>query len=264
MDHLLHLRVLSALVGIPVILLAAWYGGWALWLLTTTIFLIASLEITIMLKGLGLKPSREIIISGGLFLLVAAYLYKDDLLAPALVLIILYNLLSMVLLYPRTTPLDVFGNMTATFYIGNILFFFLIRDLPDGWFWIILLLTATWASDTFAYFTGRAFGKHKLAPLLSPKKTIEGAVGGVLGSVLLCYIFSLSVQSFNTIPLILIGVLIGVASLLGDLMESAIKRQAGVKDSGQIIPGHGGFLDRFDSLLFTAPLVYYTVKVFII
>lgn len=261
---MLHLRVLSALIGIPVILLAAWHGDWALWLLTSAIYIIASLEITIMLQGLGLKPSRGIILSGGLFLLASAYLYNDEFLAAGFVLVVLFNLLSMVLLYPRTTPLDVFGNLAATFYIGNIIFFFLIRDLVDGWIWIILLLTATWASDTFAYFTGRAIGKHKLAPLLSPKKTIEGAIGGVLGSVIICYIFAQTVQSFNTLPLLLIGVLIGVASLLGDLMESAIKRQAGVKDSGQIIPGHGGFLDRFDSILFTAPLVYYAIKVFII
>lgn len=261
---MLHLRILSAIVGIPVILLAAWYGGLALWLFTVVIYVAAALEITVMLRGLGLNPARWIIILGGLIWLTAAYLYSDNHLAPAMVLLIIGNLLTMVFLYPRVTPLDVFGNFTATIYVGNLVFFYLIRDLPEGWFWIIILLSATWASDTFAYFTGRFLGKHKMAPLLSPKKTMEGAVGGVLGSVLLCYVFALWLPKFEVLPLLIIGFVIGMASLLGDLVESATKRQAGVKDSGQIIPGHGGVLDRFDSLLFTAPLVYYAVKLFII
>lgn len=129
---------------------------------------------------------------------------------------------------------------------------------------MLLLLTATWASDTFAYFVGRAIGKHKLAPLLSPKKTVEGAVGGLLGAVLIGYLFGTFNPQLNMTAVILLGVLIGIASLMGDLVESAFKRQAKVKDSSQIIPGHGGVLDRFDSLLLTAPLVYYVVKLFII
>ena len=261
---MLHLRVLSALVGIPVILLAAWYGNEFLLLLTAVAYGIAIREMMVILKGLGINSNRWIIQAGGLILLTSAYLYKDDGLAHTLIFVVMGNLFMMAFLYPRTTPLDTFGNITTTLYLGNFIFFYLLRDLPGGWSWILFLLAATWASDTFAYFVGRSFGKHKLAPLLSPKKTIEGALGGVAGAVLVGFIFTLIVPGMSTVVILLLGALIGVASLLGDLVESAFKRQAMVKDSGQIIPGHGGVLDRFDSLLVTAPLVYYVVKLFII
>ncbi|WP_003541199.1 phosphatidate cytidylyltransferase [Desulfotomaculum nigrificans] len=261
---MLHLRVLSALVGIPVTILTVWYGGIALWIFTVLIYLFAGWEIALMLKGLGLKPNRLIVQVSGLILLTSAYLYKDENIGPVIVLMVIGHLLTMVLLYPHFTPTDVFGNLTASLYVGNIVFLFLTRNLPNGWIWVLLLLTATWASDTFAYFVGRAIGKHKLAPLLSPKKTVEGAVGGLLGAVLIGYLFGTFNPQLNMTAVILLGVLIGIASLMGDLVESAFKRQAKVKDSSQIIPGHGGVLDRFDSLLLTAPLVYYVVKLFII
>lgn len=264
MEELLHLRVLSAIVGIPAIILAAWYGNWLLWLLTFVTFLVASLEISEMLRGLKLKPRLWILLIGGLITFSSAYLYNDEYLSPAIVLVVIINLLLMAFLYPQITPLDVFGHIFAPLYLSNLLFIFLTRGLDNGFTWVLLLFSATWASDTFAYFTGRLFGRNKLAPLLSPKKTIEGAVGGVLGSIVTAFIFAQYVLNTSLIPLVLLGLGIGVASLLGDLVESALKRQANIKDSGQIIPGHGGVLDRFDSLLFTAPLVYYYVKLFII
>ncbi|WP_338011619.1 phosphatidate cytidylyltransferase [Desulforamulus aeronauticus] len=264
MDILLHLRVLSALVGIPVIVLSAWYGGWVLWLLVLIFFMLSSLEIAVILKGLHLQPSAWLIQVGGLITFASAYLYKDEYIGFTIVLLLFANLLLMVFQYPKTGPLDAFGNVTAVLYLANFVFFYLIRGLENGFVWLLLLLTATWASDTFAYFVGRVLGKHKLAPLLSPKKTIEGAVGGVIGSSLTALAFVKLVPVLPLWPVVLLGALIGIASLLGDLVESALKRQAGVKDSGNIIPGHGGMLDRFDSLLFTAPLVYYVVNLLII
>lgn len=261
---MLHLRVLSALIGIPIIMLAAWYGSWALWLLTLSVFVVAALEITEILKGLGLKPSAGIICVGGLITFTSAYLYKDEYLALAILILVIINLLMMTFLYPRVTPVDIFGNLFAILYLNNLLFIFLSRELGNGFVWIVLLFTATWASDTFAYFVGRSLGRHKLAPILSPKKTIEGALGGIVGSGLTAFVMVLLVPELPMLPVILLGITIGVVSLLGDLVESALKRQAKIKDSGHIIPGHGGVLDRFDSLLFSAPLVYYGVKLFII
>lgn len=264
MDELLHLRVLSAIVGIPAIILAAWYGNWLLWLLTLVVFLVASLEMTEILRGLSLKPSLWIVLIGGLITFSSAYLYNDEYLGLTIVFIVILNLLLMAFLYPKITPLNVFGHIFATLYLCNLLYIFLTRGLDNGFIWVLLLFTATWASDTFAYFAGRLFGRNKLAPLLSPKKTIEGAVGGVLGSMATAGIFAQYIQNIALIHLVVLGLGIGVASLLGDLVESALKRQSNIKDSGQIIPGHGGVLDRFDSLLFTSPLVYYYVKLFII
>ena len=111
-----------------------------------------------------------------------------------------------------------------------------------------------------AYFTGLAMGKHKLCPHLSPKKSVEGAVGGVIGSVILCLLFGhFFVPDFKALCLI-IGFFGSVVSQLGDLSASAFKRQMGIKDYGNLIPGHGGILDRFDSVLFTAPVVFYCIE----
>ena len=120
-------------------------------------------------------------------------------------------------------------------------------------------MISAFGTDIMAYFTGMAIGRHKLCPNLSPKKSIEGAVGGVLGSMLFCGLFGYFVTEGLLVETILIGFVGSIAAQLGDLSASAFKRQMGIKDYGNLIPGHGGILDRFDSVLFTAPLVYYAM-----
>lgn len=133
----------------------------------------------------------------------------------------------------------------------------LTRDLPNGIFWISVLLTMTWLNDTFAYFFGHWLGRRRLAPMISPGKTIEGLLGGFLGSFSGFLLFWFLLENPISISEgILLTLLVGIAGPLGDLSESLIKRSFGVKDSGNIIPGHGGMLDRIDALLFTAPIVY--------
>jgi len=127
--------------------------------------------------------------------------------------------------------------------------------------WLIFL--SSWGCDTCAYCAGRLFGKHKMAPVLSPKKTVEGAIGGVIGSILLTLLYSVIMRRFMEIPDKTMYVMLAVSavgafiSMVGDLAASAIKRNYEVKDYGKLIPGHGGILDRFDSVFFTAPIVYY-------
>ncbi|MBL7684995.1 MAG: phosphatidate cytidylyltransferase [Deltaproteobacteria bacterium] len=134
----------------------------------------------------------------------------------------------------------------------------LIRHLEHGVFWIFLLAGATFMADTSAYLAGHLFGRHKLAPRVSPGKTIEGMIGGILGSILAAFICRFIFRSdYPAFHCITIGTLIGIVGPIGDLSESLIKRSVGVKDSGNLIPGHGGILDRVDALLFTSPLVYY-------
>lgn len=123
--------------------------------------------------------------------------------------------------------------------------------------WLIFL--TAFGTDVMAYFTGYAIGKHKLCPGISPKKTIEGAIGGTLGSVILCGAFGYFFANEFFIHCMIIGALGGVISQFGDLTASVFKRKMGIKDYGNLIPGHGGVLDRFDSVLFTAPLVYYYI-----
>lgn len=129
---------------------------------------------------------------------------------------------------------------------------------PLGRYWVLMPFLTAWCCDTFAYFTGMAFGKHKLAPYVSPKKTVEGAIGGLLGGVFGLVIFALVMTntqdaSFNYAILIPAGAIGAVLGTFGDLSMSLIKRKAGIKDYGNLFPGHGGVLDRFDSVLFTAP-----------
>ncbi len=132
----------------------------------------------------------------------------------------------------------------------------LIRDSPDGIWWIVLLLAVTWLGDSGAYFAGRTFGKHKLYKKISPNKTWEGAIGGVIAAV----IGGALVQKFllpdqDLVTMLILAAILDVAGVLGDLTESMFKRSFGVKDSGSIMPGHGGILDRIDSLLFSGPLL---------
>jgi phosphatidate cytidylyltransferase len=147
----------------------------------------------------------------------------------------------------------------ATTYVG-LLGGSLIRlrhDFPEGWKLIFFLLLVVWLGDSGAYYFGRALGKHKLSPVISPKKTVEGMVGGIGVSITTAIVIHFTF--FPNFPLhhaIIAGVILSFAGVVGDLTESMWKRSAAVKDSGTILPGHGGFLDRFDSIFFTAPILY--------
>jgi phosphatidate cytidylyltransferase len=135
-----------------------------------------------------------------------------------------------------------------------------LRSLNDGRGWVFVAILSTFASDASAYFTGKALGRHKLAPYVSPKKTWEGAIGGVLGaivaSVALATLFRLPILWWGAI---ILGILISAIGQLGDLVKSLFKRNMAIKDSGKVLPGHGGLLDRTDSLAFAGVLVYYFV-----
>lgn len=256
-------RIISALVGIPLVVIAVWFGGIPLILLTGLIIVLGLREMTEMLAKLGLKPSLWLAVAGGLIMTAGSFLYKEGYPGPTITIILFMHLLATVALYPRYSLLDSAGTMMGTMYVGLLNYFYLLRMLPDGWIWLIFTLTATWATDTMAYFIGMAFGRRRIAPALSPKKTLEGAVGGFAGSILVAAAFSFIYSFLPLSKVLLLGLALGAAAQVGDLLESAFKRQAGVKDSSDLIPGHGGILDRIDSTLFTAPLVYYFVLLFI-
>jgi phosphatidate cytidylyltransferase len=147
----------------------------------------------------------------------------------------------------------------ATTYVG-LLGGSLIRlrsDFPVGWKLVFFLLLVVWLGDSGAYYVGRSLGKHKLSPRISPKKTVEGLAGGIATSIITAIVIHFTF--FKELPLhhaIIAGVILSFAGVIGDLAESMWKRSADVKDSGTLIPGHGGFLDRFDSIFFTAPILY--------
>ena len=153
--------------------------------------------------------------------------------------------------------------LLGTLYVGGLLVWVpLIRRHHDGLDMLLLLLAATWLGDTGAYFTGRALGRHKMARRLSPKKTWEGFIGGLLaamgGAMLLAWLL---LPGFSLLQAASLGAVIDIAGVLGDLAESMLKRSFGVKDSGRIMPGHGGILDRIDSILFSAPALYVALQI---
>ena len=168
-----------------------------------------------------------------------------------------------VLKYPKYKAADSALTVLGFFYVAVLFsFLYFLRREPDGSVFMGYVFLAAWGCDTFAYLAGRAFGKKKLVPELSPKKTVAGAIGGIIGSIVLCLVFTLVVRSgvgMSSARLYTVSVLSGLSGALfsqfGDLFASAMKRNVGVKDYGRLIPGHGGILDRFDSILLVTPVV---------
>jgi phosphatidate cytidylyltransferase len=153
----------------------------------------------------------------------------------------------------------------GVFYVGALIAALplLHRDAPDGRLWVVVAIAVTFVNDTGAYFVGRAIGRHKLAPSISPAKTVEGWLGGVAAGI--GFMFISRATFFESLTLrdcLLVGLVAGVIGPLGDLVESLIKRSGGVKDSGRLIPGHGGILDRVDAVLFVGAYVYLHVRLF--
>lgn len=175
-----------------------------------------------------------------------------------------------VLSYPKYDAKQLMAAFFGMFYVGVMLsYVYQIRTLNNGIYLAFLVFLCSWGCDTCAYCVGVLIGKHKMAPKLSPKKSIEGAVGGVLGSALLtalyCFIFraKMDIGGEEILILAIIAAVAGLISMVGDLCASAIKRNYDIKDYGHLIPGHGGILDRFDSMIITAPIIYYLAYFFI-
>ena len=172
--------------------------------------------------------------------------------------------------YPKYKAKDVMAIFFGLFYVAIMLsYVYQIRILENGLYLAFLIFICSWGCDTSAYCVGVLIGKHKMAPVLSPKKSIEGAVGGVVGTALLTVIYTLvfrTQMSLETKDIIILAVISAVAALIsmvGDLTASAIKRNYDIKDYGTLIPGHGGIMDRFDSMMITAPIIYYLAVYFL-
>lgn len=172
--------------------------------------------------------------------------------------------------YPKYEAKDVMAIFFVMFYVAVMLsYVYQIRVLESGVYLAFLIFICSWGCDTCAYCVGVLFGKHKMAPVLSPKKSVEGAVGGVVGTALLTVIYTSVFQSQmgldtrSIIVLAVISAVAGLISMVGDLTASAIKRNYDIKDYGTLIPGHGGIMDRFDSMMITAPIIYYLAVYFL-
>lgn len=196
------------------------------------------------------------------YILVRFELYQYLMLLYSVSLIII--LAAFVFTFPKYSLAQLFVSFFGIFYVGVSLFFVYILRIhpPSGAYLVWLIVFSTWGCDIFAYLTGMLFGKHKLVPNLSPKKSVEGAIGGVVGAMVLSAVYGFIVQPYVTdiklAPLVfaVVNLFGAVAGQIGDLAASAIKRKVGIKDYGHLIPGHGGILDRFDSMIIVAPIIY--------
>lgn len=256
-------RIISALVGIPLIIWVSYIGGSLFIAGIGIIILLGLYEYGNMVKNQGYEiPKIALYLSGLLIILGAGVPEIAD--SRIIFIIIVVHIFSIVLGKASYEQIA-FSFVGIFFFAWTLAHLMLIREtFPQGFYYIFLCFIITWSTDTGAYFFGRLFGRHKLSPTISPNKTVEGALGGILFCVLIVVVLK---GYFVNIPFYILLTLTVSASVLGqvgDLLESAVKRWAGVKDSGKLIPGHGGILDRFDSLTLVAPLLYYFLKPFLV
>lgn len=211
------------------------------------------------LKEKNLKP----ISSAGYILLIIYYLLNNNFeLMMYIIVAATFILLIIPVMNLEYTFIDVSLTLLGFIYCGILFsFVYLVNVKPLGEFFIWIIFIGSWLSDTAAFYSGKFFGKHKLSPRVSPKKTIEGSIGGLLGATIFSGIFGIIVQRYvNIMPVynyFLMGALCGLFGQLGDLVASSIKRHVQIKDYSNLIPGHGGILDRFDSIIFSATVVFY-------
>jgi len=255
---MLRTRAISAaflvvLVGVPAIL-----GGWLFLALIALVAGLGAWEYSRLLQRGGYHPSAWLVV--GLSMLFVAQARWPELLplAPVLTTVVLASLL-LTLWHKSPQPANDWAlTLAGALYLGWLLgHFVLLRSLPDGLAWLAVAVLVVWAADVSAYFAGRAFGRHPWWPRHSPKKTWEGYLAGVLAATLAAGVLAHILLGISWLEGLALGLLAGLLAPLGDLAESMIKRQVGAKDSGDLIPGHGGVLDRIDTMLITIPLVYY-------
>ncbi len=273
---MLKKRVITALWGIPLLIAAVWFDQPIPWFTALVAIwgLLAALEFYKMVAGTKVPPLTYFGLIWTLLFILSCDSELISIIEPHLdpalltpLLITSAVVLSLIWLLVRPQREEALAGWVWTLagilYLGWLLSHLVaLRGLDDGRNWVFLVLFATFASDTAAFFVGRAWGRHKLAPAISPGKTWEGTIAGCLGAIIVSLLFTL--PSCFELPFgygqaILLGFLVSLFGQLGDLVESLFKRNMGVKDSGRLLPGHGGFLDRIDSVVFAGVVVYYYV-----
>ena len=258
------------LIGVPAVLL----GGIFYFLLMGTFLIGAALEYVQLFRAVKFEPQMNITVGGVAFILIARMFFPQFAM-PVFAATILIAMAFHLVIYERgrdQAALDFVITMGGLTYIGWIGSYLLdLRKLPEGGWWLMLVMCCVWMGDSGAYSLGRAYGRHKMAPRLSPRKSWEGyaaSVGtGMLAGIFFVYAFTKYGNLAGDITLwqgAVLGLLLGALTPLGDLGESMIKRQSGIKDSSDLIPGHGGFFDRIDSWLWGAVIGYYFLTFFIL
>ncbi|MGZ6327203.1 MAG: phosphatidate cytidylyltransferase [Candidatus Limnocylindrales bacterium] len=274
---MLRTRVLSAAALVPVVLVALWLDSPFLQLLILLIAALAAHEAFVLLQKAGYVNEPLLGTAIALVAIAGAWLFADRASVPAL-FVALGIVIAAIAAFLRPDPFAGLQAWAATsfgaVYVGLLGFLVLIIEtagplpagaplagwLDGGRIWLVIAILAVWSFDSGAYLVGRRFGKTHFIPHLSPGKTLEGVIGGIVVATLVTAV-TLWLAGQNPLGALLLGPLISVVAQAGDLAESMLKRAAGVKDSGSLIPGHGGMLDRVDSILFAAPAAYFYILV---
>jgi phosphatidate cytidylyltransferase len=265
-------RLLSSIVLVIIVAFALFTGGPVLFLFTLLVALKAYFELTKATKVRGEDTKVSLLeIFGALGILgyygVRYFADTETYIMLTITLTVVAILFVYVFTFPKYHANQIMAAIFSFIYAPIMLaYLYLTRNLSGGIYIVWLIFISSWICDTCAYLTGMAFGKHKLAPILSPKKSIEGAIGGIAGAALVGFLYALFLEQLNVSQVLqgkllwvfpVISAIGAVISQVGDLAASAIKRNFEIKDYGKLIPGHGGIMDRFDSVVFTAPMIYY-------
>lgn len=267
-------RTISS-VFLVIIALATILPGGAI--LAITLYVISNIAFLELTKACGIRTGEKLnaLEKTGLIAIAAYYLLiyfaeTHTYFMISVILLLIGLMFVYVFTFPRYTANQVMATYFSLIYAPVMLsFIFLTRQLAYGVYLVWMIFISSWISDTCAYLVGIMLGKHKLCPRLSPKKSIEGSIGGILGAAIVGALFGfflldkkLGGYQFG-ITLFIIGAIGSAISQVGDLAASAIKRNHNIKDYGKLIPGHGGIMDRFDSVIFTAPMVYFLIILFL-
>jgi phosphatidate cytidylyltransferase len=252
-------RVLSGLLLAPLLVIIV-LGDWVLLLGCMLIGLFGIKEFYNGFHHIDIKPSYTIGFGSVILLYIISALYLPNQYYMLWFFAVILSSVISLFDIEKCGLTDAMATLTGILYVVFLSYHIVLIDqipLYNNLLWLVII--TAFGTDTLAYFSGYVFGKHKLCPKISPKKTIEGAIGGALGSIVLCGLFGYFLTDGLLAHCLIIGFIGSIAAQLGDLTASLFKRKMGIKDYGNLIPGHGGILDRFDSVLFTAPLVYYYI-----
>ncbi len=261
-------RLRSSVIVLTLTILFVVLGGDALFTAMGIISLIGMMELYRILKIHKTLLGVLGYLAGISYYLILYFDLKEHFVM-MFILFLLVLMICYVLQFPKYNTEQVSIAFLGLFYVSVMLsYIYQVRILEDGAWIVWLIFIGAWGSDTCAYCVGMLIGKHKVTPKLSPKKSLEGCIGGVLGAALIGFLYATAVRPYLTgisqpqLLFAVIGASSSVISQIGDLAASAIKRNHEIKDYGKLIPGHGGILDRFDSIIFTAPIVYYLTVMF--
>ncbi|HHV73442.1 MAG TPA: phosphatidate cytidylyltransferase [Thermoanaerobacterium sp.] len=252
---MLKKRISSTIIGLPLVFIALIAGGWYLRIFLATVSFMGLNEFYTVFKNIDIKPINYIGYMAILFFYVLGYSCNTM----DVIILIAIIIFTVPILQRKYNLEDTSITMAGVIYIIFFSYIWKIRDINNGYLLVWLIFIISWLTDTFAYFVGKRMGKRKLCPTISPNKTWEGSLGGITGSLIGCLIFAylfkekLQINIFYIIALSITG---SVVAQIGDLFASLIKRNCNTKDFSKIIPGHGGVLDRFDSILFVSPYIY--------